>query len=58
MKVISAVIFRSVIFRMIINWAEEYLITVGNGVKRCFLRLREEDVNGTKGGRAENRNQV
>ena len=52
--VIGAATFRGAIFRMIINWAEEYLITVGNGVKRCFLRLREEDVNGTKGGGAEN----
>ena len=53
-KVIDAATFRGVIFRMIINWAEEYLITAGNVVKRCFLRLREEDVNGTKGGGAEN----
>lgn len=52
--VIGAATFQSAIFRMIINWTEEYLITAGNGVKRCFLRLREEDVNGTKGGGAEN----
>ena len=51
---IGAATSQSAIFRMIINWAEEYLITAGNGVKRCFLRLREEDVNGTKGGGAEN----